>query len=208
MGVATLSLGVQDMNAEARLRELLSRIERCLKCYGKFRDYSDEDRVRIRVWSHEGPWFFPPLEDGGVKGFFGTGNIVFVCERPSMRGGRAPDEWDLQFYSFLKKYGFGNAHITDLVKCRGLARAKEEISDYVENCLPFLKEEIEILKPKLLVAVGKVAYKVLNNRIKPQYPNLKIERITHYSYAFRYNKPAKIESDFEKLKKLWLKDDG
>jgi hypothetical protein len=40
-----------------------------------------------------------------------------------MRGGVAPDDWDLKFYGLLEKYGFGNAHIMDLVKCRGFARA-------------------------------------------------------------------------------------
>jgi hypothetical protein len=43
-----------------------------LRCYGKFRGYGDGDMVRIRRWCHEGPWFFPHREDGGVKGFLKT----------------------------------------------------------------------------------------------------------------------------------------
>ena len=102
------------MKASESLRELLSEVEKCLKCYERFKDYPDEDRRRIREWCHEGPWFFPPDEETGVKGFFGTGRIIFVCERPSTRGGKLPDKLDKQFYSLLKKYGFEDAHITDI----------------------------------------------------------------------------------------------
>jgi uracil-DNA glycosylase len=93
----------------------------------------------------------------------------------------------------------------DLVKCRGFARAKEEFDVLVENCLPFLEEEINILKPKLLVAVGNRVYGVLNERVKPLYPNLVIGKITHYSYAFRYDKQDRIENDFRRLRNLYDK---
>ncbi|MCC6018931.1 MAG: hypothetical protein LM601_07865 [Candidatus Verstraetearchaeota archaeon] len=127
-------MNLWDVDVEVRLRELLSRVENCLRCYGKFRGYGDGDRVRIRRWCHEEPWFFPPREDGDVKGFLGTGDVIFVCERPSMRGGVAPDDLDLKFYGLLEKYGFGNTHITDLVKCRGFARAEGEFDVFVEDC--------------------------------------------------------------------------
>jgi hypothetical protein len=70
---------------------------------------------------------------GSVKGFLEMGDVIFVYEGPSMRGGVAPDDLDLKFYGILEKYGFGNTHITDLVKCRGFARA-EGFNVLVEDC--------------------------------------------------------------------------
>lgn len=179
------------------LKSLLSEIESCLKCYMKFKDRSEKDRVRVRFWYNEGPWFFPPSEDSGVKGFFGTGEIFFVCQRPSTRG-NIPDQADLLFYDLLRKYGFEDAHITDLVKCRGIAG---KISDWeMRNCLPYLEEEIRILKPKLMIAVGNEAYEVLTE--KPEFRSIRIERVTHYSHAFRYKKIWKLEEEFRRIKEL------
>jgi len=163
----------------------------------KFKDRSEKDRVRVRFWYNEGPWFFPPSEDSGVKGFFGTGEIFFVCQRPSTRG-NIPDQADLLFYDLLRKYGFEDAHITDLVKCRGIAG---KISDWeMRNCLPYLEEEIRILKPKLMIAVGNEAYEVLTE--KPEFRSIRIERVTHYSHAFRYKKIWKLEEEFRRIKEL------
>ncbi|MEM2169992.1 MAG: hypothetical protein QW186_09370 [Candidatus Bathyarchaeia archaeon] len=51
-----------------KLRELLSEVEKCLKCYKELDKYPDEDRVRIRKWYHKDPWFFPPHEETGLRG--------------------------------------------------------------------------------------------------------------------------------------------
>ena len=168
-----------------RLRGLLCRIERCFKCYDRFRDYPVEDRVLIREWCHEGPWFYPPHEETGVKGFFGTGRVMFVAERPSTRGGKVPDNLDIEFFKLLRKFNLQDSHITDLIKCRGTvkeAKCPEEWDRRVENCLPFLLEEIKIIKPVVIVAVGRRVYKELKRRGLTE--NFKTKRITHYSYAF------------------------
>ena len=189
-----------SMNIEEELRSLLFHVEKCLKCYDRFQNYSEEDRIRIRDWCHEGPWFFPPSEDGKVKGFFGTGDVVFVCQRPSTRGGRIPNKWDLKFYGLLEEYGFGNAHITDLIKCRGLAGKTS--ARRIRNCFPYLKKKIEILKPRLIVAVGGMVYRVLSERISELSPWSKnLEKITHYSYAFRYNKAEKLKKELKDLER-------
>ena len=178
-------------SVSSSLRDLLSRIEKCLKCYRKYRDYSDEDRLRIREWCHEGVWFFPPC--GKVKGFFGTGPIMFVCQRPSTRGGKIPSTLDLRFYKLLEKYGLENAHLTDLVKCRGLAGKISE--EKIDNCFPYLEEEIEILKPKLIVAVGNYVRRELNKKVQ----GIAIERIPHY--AARGLSTEKLEREIAKIAK-------
>ncbi|MEM2533931.1 MAG: hypothetical protein QXK12_07920 [Candidatus Nezhaarchaeales archaeon] len=115
-----------------KLRELLSEVEKCLKCYEEFDKYPDEDRVRIRKWYHKDPWFFPPHEETGIKGFLGTGDVCFICQRPSTRGDEAPDKFTLRFYELLRRSGFEGAHITDIVKCRGLAG--KLLKYMVKNC--------------------------------------------------------------------------
>lgn len=141
-----------------------------------------------------------PSEDGKVKGFFGTGDVVFVCQRPSTRGGRIPNKWDLKFYGLLKEYGFGSAHITDLIKCRGLAGKTS--ARRIRNCFPYLKKEIEILKPRLILAVGGMVYRVSSERISELSPWSKnLEKITHYSYAFRYNKAEKLKKELKDLER-------
>lgn len=165
-----------------------------MKCYKEFKDYDDDDRLRIRAWYNENPWFFPPSENTGVKGFLGTGKTVIVCERPSTRG-NIPNPADLSFYELLNKCGFEDAHMTDLVKCRGIAgqiSAKE-----LENCLPYLKEEIRILKPELIIAVGNRAYEVLTHEL--DLGSIRLEKITHYPYAFRFNKFEKIEEELRRI---------
>ena len=180
------------------LRSLLSRIESCLKCYEKFKTYGDEDRIRFRLWCNEGPWVFPPSEDDEIKGFFGTGDVIFVCERPSVAGGTFPRKQSFSFYKLLKKYGFENAHITDLCKCRGKANNLTE--KQIDNCFYYLEEEIRMLNPKLIVAVGDNVYDELVRRLKlPQ--TTRLEKITHYSYASRFAKVEKLEDDLKKLQK-------
>lgn len=176
------------------LKNLLFRIDRCLECYEKFKNYGEENRIRIREWYNEGPWFFPPSEDNRVKGFLGTGKVIFICPRPSTRG-KIPSQADLHFYELMKKYGFEDAHITDLVKCRGMAG---EISKKViDNCFPFLQEEIIILKPKLMIAVGDQVHRALTKK------SIRSEKITHYAFRYipRKKLKKKLEEDFRSVRK-------
>jgi len=113
-----------------------------------------------------------------VKGFFGTGRVMFICKMPSTIERIFPDEkipgdenklFRVKlFYDSLNK--LKNAHITDLVKCR---RSTELPSDewrrMLNNCFCFLVKELAILildhlKPILLVAVGRDTYDVLKRK--------------------------------------------
>lgn len=199
---------VYDMDVDEerkliQLRKLIRRISRCLKCYVKFEDYSMEDRIRIREWYNNGPWFFPPSKDIKVKGFFGTGDVMFVCQRPSTRSFVCEDgRPEFEFYKLMGSHEFGDAHITDLVKCRKKAGklGKKEI----DNCLPFLKKEIEILKPMLIIAVGEEVYKILTERqdeILPKGQDVPIiKKVTHYSYRFDDTKFRQLDKEFVEIK--------
>ena len=189
-------LGLKEViNLSEGLRGLLTNIEKCLKCYEKFKDYSEEDRVRIRRWYNEGPWFFPPYD--GVKGFFGTNEVMFVCQKPSTQPGTFPRKRSNRLYKLLKENGLGNAHLTDLVKCRGLAGrlTKEQIN----NCLPYLKEEIALLQPKLIVAVGNEVFKTLRKLELPA----RLEKIPHYAPQYeKKNFAVELENALKRIKEV------
>ena len=173
------------MNKKNRMRSLLFRIEKCFKCYKKFVNFQIAERVRIRNWCHEGPWFYPPDEELQIEGFFGTGKVMFIAERPSTRAGRIPSLIDQKFYEILKKNGLGDSHLTDLIKCRGTVKESKNNKDWttrVENCFPFLLDEIKILKPEIIVAVGRTVENELKRRGITE--KFRVQWIPHYSYAF------------------------
>jgi len=151
---------------EEELRELIREIRHCFRCWDRFKDWDRESRILIRDLYNEGPWFFPPYRN--IKGFFGTGRVVFICKMPSTSGRIFPDEKIPSdenklfrvklFYDSLNK--LKNAHITDLVKCRRSTKLpSDEWKRMLNNCFYFLVKELAILmldhlKPILLVAVG------------------------------------------------------
>lgn len=158
-----------------RLWKLIDEIEDCLDCYGEFckefENYPCEYKVKFRELYNRAPWFFPLRNE--VKGFLGNGEvkcdgkvckIVFVCIRPST--GTFPSEADDLFYGLLRDCGFKDAHVTDLIKCRGKAKETdaETIEKMAKNCLRFLEEEIKIIDPDLIVAVG--GNKTLSEHLK------------------------------------------
>ena len=62
------------------------------------------------------------------------------------------------------------------------AKCREEWDRRVENCLPFLLEEIEIIKPNIIVTIGRKVYRELKKRNLTE--KFKIKGVIHYSYAF------------------------
>lgn len=71
----------------------------------------------------------------------------------------------------------------------------------MDNCFPYLMGEIKILKPKVIVAIGRRVYNELKRRgLDREY---KLERITHYSYAFGRGKGRDREKRLrEELKRI------
>ncbi|MEM3828807.1 MAG: uracil-DNA glycosylase family protein [Conexivisphaerales archaeon] len=139
-----------------------------------------------------------------MKGFFGTGKIVFVCERPST--GTFPSGADNLFYDLLKEYKFEDAHITDLIKCRSnvIEKVEKSFEDDAKECFKHLLEELEILKPTLIVAVDTKVYKYLREHLSELYKDKLFEKtMTHYSYAHRFKKREKLEENFKSVKE-WI----
>lgn len=135
----------------------------------------------------------PPRELSGV--FLPIGSpeqfdFMFVAEMPSMKkpkdiselGGNfnvsAPDRF---LQKMMIKYEVAGSYVTDIVKRGDMIRkpTKEEIQEW----LPFLLKEIEIIQPKAIVVLGKRTYEAsFKLFIEPIISKkIKVDYVFHYS---------------------------
>ena len=153
------------------LEDLRNRISKCTRC-GKNRF-----------------WNFPTLN--GVKGFHGDKDHIFAASQPHL-GEFPKTPNDRRLYSNMAKYGFEEAHLTDVVKCRG-TKFKKLSKIEVDNCIGWLDEEVRIVNPKAIIALGQKAYNALIS--KPCFRP--ILWISHYSHRIS---DADYEKEFETLR--------
>jgi len=148
---------------------------------------------------------------------FGEGNphskIFFIGEAP----GR--DE-DLQGKPFVGRSGQlltkmienvlnikrEEVYITNIVKCRPPQNRDPEIEE-IESCKPYLLKQIDIIKPKIIVTLGRIAFKYLLNEEIPitkargniyNFNGIKVIPTYHPSYLLR--NPSKKKEAFIDLK--------
>ena len=79
----------------------------------------------------------------------------------------------------LKAIGYArenNIYIANIVKCRP-PENRNPLSSEIEECLPYLKNQIALVKPKLIVALGKVAAQTL---LKKDLLITEMRQVTHY----------------------------
>ena len=108
-----------------------------------------------------------PLQKGRHKTVFGVGDEqaewLFVGEGPGadedLKGepfvGQAGKLLDSMLAAIKLKRG-ENVYIANVVKCRPPNNRNPEAGE-VEQCEPFLHRQIEMIRPKLIIALGKVA---------------------------------------------------
>ena len=121
-------------------------------------------------------WLFP--EQGPVRGFLGTGPIMFVAGRPST--GQFPDPRVQRFYDILADLNLADSHLTDVIKCRG--KAEEGYPSDLAIHKRIFDQEIEIIQPRLVVALGDNAYLLLLFSLADR--GIPIRKADHYSYRF------------------------
>ena len=148
---------------------------------------------------------------------FGEGNLnanlMFIGEAP----GR---EEDLQGKPFVGRSGelltkmienvLGlkreEIYIANIIKCRPPQNRDPEIEE-VESCKPYLLKQIEIIKPKIIVTLGRIAFKYLLNNETPitkargnlyEFNGIKVIPTFHPSYLLR--NPSKKKEAFIDLK--------
>lgn len=148
----------------------------------------------------------PPKELGGnfiPDGFKKQFDFMFVAEMPSMREPKSIQELhvnynfkgDKRLNEIMAECGVGASYVTDIVKERGVPGRPTE--KQIRKWLPFLLKEIDILKPKYIVVIGKNNY-FYNFKlwVEPQIDKkIKADWIFHYStqvpkkkFEVRFNK--------------------
>lgn len=104
---------------------------------------------------------------------FGVGSpqarLVFVGEGP----GREEDEAGLPFVGeagrlltrIIKAMGFirEEVYICNVVKCRP-PKNRDPEEDEIETCLPFLKEQLNLIRPEVICTLGRIAAQALLGR--------------------------------------------
>ncbi len=129
-------------------------------------------------------WLFPT--SGKVKGFLGTGDIMFVGERPST--GEFGSRSDLLLYTLLEKYGVADAHLTDIIKTRG--KVGERYPDDIAQHRRVFDREMEIVKPRLVIAFGQKVHDLLLFSLANT--GVRVQLTWHYAYT-RRGKDKKVE---------------
>ncbi len=80
-------------------------------------------------------------------------------------------------------------YITNVVKCHPPGN-RTSYEKEIENCIPFLKQELEWIKPQHIICLGKDAWAYFNSHVtKPSYKEVKLNgtrAIIHYLYHPSY----------------------
>ncbi len=152
-------------------------------------------------------------------------NIVFgegSPDTPVMFVGEAPgEEEDLQGRPFVGKAGKllemalnslgwdrSKVYIANILKCRP-PKNRNPLPHEIENCLPYLKKQIEIIKPRIICTLGSYSTLTLLGRKDSisklrgklhDYMNIKIFPTFHPAFILR--NPSMKRTFFEDLKRL------
>jgi DNA polymerase len=157
---------------------------------------------------------------------FGEGNpdarLVFVGEAPGA------DE-DIQGKPFVGKAGQlltriiqainlkrSDVYIANIIKCRPPSNRDPE-DDEIQTCLAFLKKQLEIIQPRIICALGRVAAQTLLEtdmgitEIRGKFHlmgNIKVMPTYHPSYLLRNQaKKKEVWEDMQLVQKEYLKPD-
>lgn len=158
-----------------------------------------------------------PLCSGRKNVVFGTGNInadlMFIGEGPGK------DE-DIQGIPFVGEAGQlltkminamqftrSSVYIANIVKCRPPNNRNPE-DDEAETCLPYLKRQIELVSPKVIVILGAIPLKYLLEKsgitkrrgLWDSYQGIKVMPTFHPAYLLR--NPAAKRQVWEDLQKV------
>ncbi len=164
-----------------------------------------------------------PLSTTRNKVVFGEGSatadLMFIGEGPGY------DE-DRQGRPFVGKAGIlldkmisamqfsrEQVYIANIVKCRP-PKNRNPLPEEANCCLPYLKRQIELIQPKVIILLGAVPFKYLLNktgimRLRGQwdsYNNIKVMPTFHPAYLLRDPTAKRVTwSDLQQVMKLFGK---
>ncbi|MCP2519736.1 uracil-DNA glycosylase [Candidatus Aminicenantes bacterium AC-708-M15] len=153
------------------------------------------------------------LSSSRINPVFGEGNIeadlMFIGEAPGeeedKRGrpfvGRAGQL--LTKIILAMKLKREDVYITNVVKCRP-PRNRDPKNDEISTCLGYLIEQIKIIKPKVIVTLGRIPAKVFIKSSQPitrlrgnfyDYQGIKLLPTYHPSYLIRNESNIKLKKE-------------
>lgn len=128
--------------------------------------------------------------------FIPNNRAIFVGEMPTINSNWDPRDnfnlpQDQKFLELLNKYGFGGCYITDIVKT--VSEPRRPTPEEIETFLPILKLEIQIINPKIIIALGEQTQQTLADN------GIKAEKIWLPVYPRRYNRWIEYENQVKQL---------
>jgi hypothetical protein len=142
--------------------------------------------------SHPDWWRFP--EEPPIRGFLGKDPLFFVGDQPSTSSWDPSHPNRRAFYGLLQQVGAPNAHLTDLYKKRGRSGAlKAGLPSDFGMHLELFREELTIIQPTRVVALGQHAYDLLSTHVPEVRPIL--IQTWHFAYPVRYGRVAEWEAN-------------
>jgi len=161
------------------------------------------------------------LHAGRTKTVMGQGNanspdVMFIGEAP----GEDEDVQGLAFVGaagqFLTKminamgYKREEVYVTNICKCRP-PNGRPPDQQEMHKCLPFLREQIKVVRPKVIVLLGGTAIKALLNqtgvmRMQGQwttYEGIPVMPTCHPSYIIRFENKGDAEGTREAKMQVW-----
>lgn len=164
------------------------------------------------------------LAKGRTQVVFGVGNpkarVVFVGEAPGAEEDRQGEPFvgraGQLLNSMLRACGLSRSqvYIANIVKCRPPGN-RDPQDDEAATCLPFLKKQLSLIKPEILVLLGRVAARHVLGITAPitsyrgtwrHWEGMDVLTTFHPAYLLR-NPQAKREA-WEDLKKLLVRLSG
>jgi uracil-DNA glycosylase len=174
-----LKIKYQASEAGNKLKQLIEQIVNCKRC---------------RLWKRAKN----AVPGEGPK----NAKIMLVGQNPGEEEDRTGKPFVGRSGRFLDKILNRNniqrksIFITSVVKHKTPNNRKPR-TDEIKTCLPYLLKQIENIKPKIIVLMGKVAWQT------PRKSGIKYIEIYHPAAAMRFPKfRDKFEADFRCLKKL------
>jgi hypothetical protein len=142
--------------------------------------------------SHSDWWRFP--EEATVRGFLGTDRLFIVGDQPSTSPWDASHPNRRAFYGLLVAIGVPNAHLTDLYKKRGRSGTlRSGLPDDFDAHLKFFREELAIIQPTRVVALGQLACDLLAKHVPEVRPML--SQMWHFAYPVRRGRLSEWEAN-------------
>jgi len=161
-----------------------------------------------------------PLHKSCNHKVFGVGNpkapFLFVGEAPGEKEDLQSEPFVGRTGQYLRKhmakagFAFGQVYITNILRCRppdNRTPTQEEIG----HCFLFLYEQMDLIKPKVIVAVGSVALGALCPKTKAIGSvrgeelsgfGFKVVPVWHPSYVLRTHDPLREKELVKDLKKI------